>query len=67
MNIPADDMAYVAMKPENLASFGLNFIIRMRDQILLGSENIIEEIFKAIFRITKKEVEPPSIQPSVEQ
>jgi len=46
------------MDPDNIASFGLKFLVAFRDQILVGSNDIVSDIFEAIFNIVRKEVEP---------
>jgi len=44
------------MDPENLSSFGLRFIMMVRDQIMLGGGRIVDDIFRAIVNINKKTI-----------
>ena len=56
--MPLQDTVNHAMDPDNIASFGLKFLVAFRDQILVGSNDIVSDIFEAIFNIVRREIEP---------
>ena len=58
VGVPLQDTVNHAMDPDNIASFGLKFLVAFRDQILVGSNDIVSDIFEAIFNIVRREVEP---------
>jgi len=56
-----EDLAIFALDHENISSFGLKYLIFIREQAMLGGGHTIEDIFKAICSIHKKSIEPPEL------
>jgi hypothetical protein len=56
------------MDPENMTSFGLRFMMTVRDQIMLGGGRIVDDIVRAIVNINKKTITQADIvTSSIEQ
>ena len=50
----ADDLCAFAMEPKNIASFGLRFLLEMRNRINLGGVRAANDVVKAVANITLK-------------
>lgn len=49
-----DDITHFATQKGNIAGFGLEYLVRVRDQIMPGSHRIVENVIKAVISISKK-------------
>ena len=68
VNLSVEDFTQFAMDPENMTSFGLRFMMTVRDQIMLGGGRIVDDIVRAIVNINKKTITQADIvTSSIEQ
>jgi hypothetical protein len=56
-NMSADDLGHFAMSRNNIASFGLRFMLLNQDNLNLGP--IVDDIIQAVVNITKRTLTPP--------
>lgn len=62
-----DDLAQFALDHENIASFGLKYLIFIREQAMIGGGHTIEDIFKAVCSIHKKTIDIPEPEEGAEE
>ena len=62
-----EELANYATDSTNLAGFGMKFLVDTRKEIFLGNQNIVEDIFKSIISISRRQVEIPQRPEKVEE
>lgn len=68
VNFSVEDLTQFAVEPDNIATFGLRFLMHVRDQIMLGGGRVVDDIFKAVVNINKKTItQADIITSSIEQ
>ena len=54
--LSVEDLTQFALEPDNIASFGLRFLIYIRDAVMLGGGRVVDDLIKAVVNINKKTI-----------
>ena len=62
-----DDLTNYAVDSTNLAGFCMKFLVDTRKEVFLGNQTIVEDVFKSIIGISRRQVEIPQRPEKVEE